>query len=76
MLEFILFVTRVTFFWLLLILLSDGSSFGPYNLVRKLKGCSTSKFVFVTRNICDNFYGLCRDYDLLLMKIEYMRFLN
>jgi len=48
MLEFILFVTRVTFFWLLLILLSAGSNFSSYNLVRRLKGCSTSTFVFVT----------------------------
>ena len=49
MAEFILFVTRVTFFWLLLILLSAGSSFGSYSLVRRLKGCSISVFVFVTR---------------------------
>ena len=36
-------------FWLFLILLSAGSSFGSYNLVRRLKGCSPSAFVFVTR---------------------------
>ena len=31
----------ITFFWLLLISLSAGSSFGSYNLVRRLKGCAT-----------------------------------
>jgi len=43
----------------------------------KIKGMfDFSNCLCYTCNICDNLYGLCRDYDLLLMLMEYINFLN